>query len=402
MEEAMRSLSITTALAGALMLAAPAMAQEEPVRIGVLTDESGPYADSAGPGSILAAQMAVDDFGGKFKGRKIEIVHADTQNKPDVASNIARRWFDNEGVSAIVDLPVTPVAYAVMELARAKSKSVLVTASATSDITAKFCSPTLTHWADDTHALAAGTAKALIDQPGGKQWYFIAVDIAFGAALQRDATEVIEKAGGKVVGSTRHPVNAGDFSSLILQAQNSKAPMIGLASVGADLVNIVKQAREFNVGPEHGQNLVGLLIYINDIHALGAKVAQGLIVTSGFYWDQSEASRAFAKRFFDQRGAMPSKNQAEIYTAVSHYLRAMAKAGTDEPVAVNKAMRDMPLDYFGKPAHVRADGRVVYNLMVYRVRKPGEAREPWDYYEPIRAIPAEEAFLPINMEKCGG
>ena len=207
-----------------------------------------------------------------------------------------------------VDLPVTPVAYAVMELARTKQKSVLVTASATSDITAKFCSPTLTHWADDTHALAGGTAKALIDQPGGKTWYFIAVDIAFGAALQRDATEVIEAAGGKVVGSTRHPTNAGDFSSLVIQAQNSKAPMIGLASVGADLVNIIKQAKEFNVGPENGQNLVGLLIYINDIHALGLNVAQNLVVTTGFYWDQNDKARAFAKRFFDQRKTMPSKN----------------------------------------------------------------------------------------------
>ena len=392
-------------MAGALALAlggAPALAQEAPIKIGVLTDESGPYADSAGPGSILAAQMAVDDFGGKFKGRKIEIVHADTQNKPDVASNIARRWYDTEGVSAIVDLPVTPVAYAVMELARAKQKSVLVTASATSDITNKFCSPTLTHWADDTHALAGGTAKALIDQPGGKTWYFIAVDIAFGAALQRDATEVIEAAGGKVVGSTRHPTNAGDFSSLVIQAQNSKAPMIGLASVGADLVNIIKQAKEFNVGPENGQNLVGLLIYINDIHALGLNVAQNLVVTTGFYWDQNDKARAFAKRFFDQRKTMPSKNQAEIYTAVAHYLTAMDKAGTDEPVAVNKAMRELPVDYFGKAASVRADGRVLYDLGVYRVKKPADSKAPWDYYQLIRPIPAAEAFLPLNTEKCGG
>lgn len=391
------------ALACALSFAAPALAQDgAPIRIGVLTDETGPYADSAGPGSILAAQMAVDDFGGKFKGRKIEIVHADTQNKPDIASNIARRWFDTDGVSAIVDLPVTPVAYAVLELARAKSKSVLITASATSDITSKFCAPTMTHWADDTHALAGGTARALLDQPGGKSWYFIAVDIAFGAALQRDATEVIEAGGGKVVGSTRHPVNASDFSSLVLQAQNSKAGMIGLASVGADLVNIIKQAPEFNLGPETGQNLVGFLVYINDVHALGLKVAKGLVVTSGFYWDQNDKARAFAKRFFEQRKSMPSKNQAEVYTAVSHYLKAMDKAGSDEPVAVNKAMRELPVDYFGKPAAVRSDGRVTYDLTVYRVKKPEAAKAPWDYYEAIRPIPAAEAFLPINKEKCGG
>lgn len=388
------SLTAFVALA-ALTAAAPALAQNAPLRIGVLTDESGPYADSAGPGSILAAEMAVADFGGSMKGRKIEIVHADTQNKPDIASSIARRWFDNEGVNAIVDLPVTPIAAAVQQLAKEKNRTVMITASATSDFTSKWCSPVSTHWADDSHALAAGTAKA-ISADGPKSWYFITVDIAFGAALQRDATEVIEATGGKVLGASKHPVNAPDFSSLLLQAQASKAEKIGLASVGGDLVNEIKQAHEFKIGADGKQALIAFLVYIQDIHALGLNTAQGLNVTSGFYWDQSDSARAFAKRFFEKRKMMPSKNHAEIYTAVSHYLRAVDKADTDEAVAVNKAMRAAPVDYFGKPATVRGDGRVLYDLTLYRVKKPDESKAPWDYYAPVRAIKASEAFLPAS------
>lgn len=385
---------------GALSLAGAASAQNAaPLRIGVLTDESGPYADSSGPGSILAAEMAVADFGGAVKGRKVEIMHADTQNKPDVASSIARRWFDTEGVHAIVDLPVTPIAAAVQQLAKEKNRTVMITASATSDFTAKWCSPVSTHWADDSHALAAGTAKA-ISADGPKSWYFVTVDIAFGAALQRDATEVIEATGGKVLGVAKHPVNAPDFSSLLLQAQASGAQKVGLASVGGDLVNEIKQAHEFKIGLDGKQALIAFLVYIQDINALGLNTAQGLNVTSGFYWDQSDTSRAFAKRFFEKRKMMPSKNHAEIYTAVLHYLRAVDKAGTDEAVAVNKAMRAAPVDYFGKPATVRADGRVLYDLELYRVKKPEESKAPWDYYAPVRAIKAAEAFLPMSPA-CG-
>lgn len=394
--------------AGALALglavcAQPAAAQTAaaPLKIGVLTDETGPYADSSGPGSVLAAEMAVADFGGAVKGRKVEIVHADTLNKPDVAAGIARRWFDTEGVSAIVDLPVTPVAFAVQSLAKEKNRSVLITASATSDFTFKACSPVSTHWADDSHALAAGTAQAIM-AGGGASWYFITVDIAFGAALQRDATEVIEAKGGKVLGSSRHPVALADFASLLLQAQNSKAEKIGLASVGGDLVNVIKQAHEFGIGKDGKQSLIGFLVYIQDIHALGLSTAQNLNVTSGFYWDQNDKARAFAKRFFEKRKMMPSKNHAEIYTAVTHYLRAAETAGTDEAVAVNKAMRAAPIDYFGKPATLRADGRVLYDLTLYRVKTPAESKAPWDYYAPVRNIPAAEAFLPINTAACGG
>jgi len=395
-------ITVAMALLGWVWSHDPARAQfsGESIRIGVLTDESGPYADASGPGAILAAQMAVDDIGGKVRGHTIEIVHADTQNKPDVAASIARRWFDTQGVSAIVDLPVTPVALAVQEIARQKNKSVMITASAASEFTSKACSPVSTHWADDTHALAAGTARALSAE-GAKSWFFITVDIAFGAALQRDATQVIAASGGSVVGSVRHPVAASDFSSLLLQAQSSGAKIIGLASVGGDLVNIVKTAGEFGIGRGGNQSLAGFLVYINDIHALGLDVANGLTVTSGFYWDQSEPARNFAKRFYEKQHAMPSKDQAEVYTAVKHFLRAIETAGTDEAVAVNKTMRTMPIDYFGRNATIRSDGRVLYDLTLYRVKKSAESKYPWDYYEALRVIPSSEAFLPINHEACG-
>ena len=396
----MSRIRLAAGAALAFLAAAPALAQTAPLKIGVLTDEAGPYADSSGPGSILAAEMAVADFGGTVKGRKIEIVHGDTQNKPDVAAGVARRWFDTEGVAAVVDLPVTPVAFAVQQIAREKNRTVMITASATSDFTAKACSPVSTHWADDSHALAAGTARA-ISASGPKNWYVLTVDIAFGAALQRDATEVIEAKGGKVLGSSKHPVNASDFSSLLLQAQQSKAQEIGLASVGGDLVNEIKQAHEFGIGKDGAQSLIAFLVYIQDINALGLETAQGLNVTSGFYWDQSDKARAFAKRFFEKRKMMPSKNHAEIYTAVLHYLQAVEKAGTDEAVAVGKAMRAAPVDYFGRNATLRADGRLLYDLTLFRVKKPAESKAPWDYYARVRDIPASEAFLPMNPA-CGG
>ena len=372
-----------------------------PLKIGVLSDLSGPYADSGGPGSVLAAQMAVQDFGGTVKGRKIEIIAGDTLNKPDVAASVARRWFDAEGVAAVVDLPVTPVAFAVQTLAKQSNKTVMITASATSDFTSKACAPQSTHWADDTHALAAGTAKELLAN-GATSWQFIAVDIAFGAALVKEASDVIAAGGGTVTGTVRHPVGATDYSSLLLQAQTSKAKIIGLASVGGDLVNIVKQSKEFAIGADGSQSLVAFLVYINDIHALGLDVAQNLVVSSSFYWDQNDTARAFAKRFSETRKAMPSKNQAAIYAAVLHYLRAVDAAGTDEAVAVGKKMRELPLDYFGKPASVRSDGRVIYDLNVYRVKKKSEQQGPWDYYAPIRTIPAKDAFLPVNTAVCGG
>jgi branched-chain amino acid transport system substrate-binding protein len=394
----MMRLAASLALAGVSLIAAgvPAFAQfaHDTVKIGVLTDEAGPYADSAGPGSILAAEMAVADFGGKVKGHAVQIIHGDTANKPDVAASVARRWFDTEGVSAVVDLPVTPVAFAVQDIAIQKQKTVMITAAATTDFMTKRCNVVSTHWADDNHALAGGTAKAILASGGGKSWYFIAVDIAFGAALQKDATDVIEAGGGKVLGSARHPVGNSDFSSLLLQAQSSKATTIGLASVGGDLVNAIKQAHEFGLGKPPGPALAGFLIYIDDIHALGLEIAQGLNVASSFYWDANDASRKFGQRFFDKRKAMPSRNQAQVYAAVTHYLKAMEAAGTDDAVAVGKKMRELPAEYFGKTVAVRADGRVMTDLTLFQVKAPADSKKPWDYYAPLRPIPSAEAYLP--------
>lgn len=371
---------------------------EESLKIGVLTDLTGPYADASGPGSVTAAELALQDFGSaRVNGQKIEIISADTQNKPDVAATIARRWFDREGVSMIVDLPVTPVAAAVQTIAAQANKSVMITASAASELYTKSCSAVSTHWADDTHALASGTAARLMSA-GPASWYFISVDISFGAALQREATQVIEAKGGKVLGSVRHPTNNADFSSQLLQAQASGAQYIGVTSVGGDLVTLLKQAKEFGVGQDGKQSLVGFLVYITDIDALGLKAAQGLTVTSGFYWDESESSRAFAKRFFAKRKAMPTKDHAEIYTAVLHYLKAAAAAKSNDPLSVNKQMRQMPFDYFGKQGSVRVDGRALYDLGLYRVKAESASKGPWDYYERIATIPQAEAFNPISPE----
>lgn len=395
----MRSVLLSGVAALVLSTAAQAQFANDVVKIGVLTDEAGPYADSAGPGSTLAAEMAVADFGGTVKGHKVEIVHADTANKPDVAAGVARRWFDTEGVSAIVDLPVTPVAFAVQDLAVAKKKTVMITAAATTDITTKRCNVVSSHWADDNNALAGGTAKAIMASGAGKSWYFVTVDIAFGGALQSDATKVIEAGGGKVLGSAKFPVNNADFTSLLLTAQGSKAEDIGLAAVGNDLVTAIKQAHEFGLGKPPGPSLVGFLIYINDIHALGLETAQGLNVASSFYWDQNDEARGFAQRFFAKRQSMPSRDQAVIYVAVKHYLQAIDKAGTDDAAAVGKAMRELPIDYFGKKASLRADGRLISDLTLFRVKAPDQSKKPWDYYEPVRTIPASEAFLPM-IETC--
>ncbi len=390
---------------GVLSMAAkaPALAQQAtaPLKIGVLTDLAGPFADSGGAGSVLAANMAVKDFGGSVLGRKVEIVSGDTLNKPDVASSVARRWFENEGVSAIVDLPVTPVAFAVQTVAKQLNKTVMITAAATSDFTAKTCSIQSTHWSDDTHALAAGTARELV-AGGAKAWEFLAVDTAFGAALVKEATDVIVAGGGSVVGTVRHPVGAMDYSSLLLQVQTSKASMVGLATVGNDLINVIKQSKEFGLGADGSQSLVAFLVFITDIHALGPEKAQNLVVTSGFYWNRTDETRAFAQRFFAERKAMPTKTQAGIYAAVTHYLKSVAAAGSDDAVATGKKMRELPVTYFGKPASVRSDGRVLFDLDVFKVKTKAAITTPWDYYEKIRTIPAADAFLPVNTQVCGG
>lgn len=276
----------------------------------------------------------------------------------------------------------------------------MITAAATSDFTAKTCSPTSTHWADDTHALTAGTVRAVIEG-GGRTWFFVTVDHAFGRALQDEATKMVLASGGKVLGAVRHAIGETDYAGLLLQAQASGAQVVGLASVGSDLVNAIKQAREFGLQRKGDVTLATFLTYINDIHALGLPVTQGLTFTESFYWDQNDAARAWAKRFFADRRAMPSKNQALIYTATLHFLRAMQQAGSADPLAVNAAMKRMPVDYFGRPAAIRSDGRVLFDLTLYRVKKPEDSRGPWDYYDMVRIVPAAEAFLPVNTAACG-
>ena len=392
--------AMALALALAWLGLAPAWAADQPpLKLGILTDASGPYADSGGPGSVVAAQMAAQDFGGEVLGRRIEVILGDTLNKPDVASAVARRWFDVEGVSAILDLPVSPVAFAAQAVARDKNRTVMITAGATTAITDKFCAIGSSHWADDSYAIATAIATAET-QGGAKSWFFVTVDTALGAALQGQASKVIEAQGGKVLGAIKYPLGASDYSSALLQAQASGADRIGLAGA-SEAANEIKQGAEFGIGRNGKQALVGFLVYVTDVHALGLATAQNLKLTSGFYWDQSEQARGFAKRFFAARALMPTRNHAAIYVAVKHYLEAVKSVGSDDSAAVGKAMRAAPIDYFGHPAKMRADGRVLYDLTLYRVKTPLESKAPWDYYEKVRDIPAEKAFKPQNIEVCG-
>lgn len=376
--------------APALLLRTRARAASS-LRIGVLTDESGPYADIGGAGSVLAARLAAEEAGA---AGEVEIRHADTQNKPDTAAAIAARWYDEEGVGAIVDLPVTPVALAVLNVARERTRTVMITAAATSDITARYCTPVLTHWADDTHALTAGTAAAVL-AAGARRWFFITVDHTFGLALQRDASAVIREKGGEILGAVRHPIGATDYAPYLVQAASAKAEAIGLASVGGDLVNLLKQAAEFGLLSPAGPRFVAFLTYISDVHALGLRTVAGLTFASGFYWDQSDPARRFAERFYAERKVMPTKNHAAVYMAVRRYIEAV-RAGNGTAEAAARALRQGTFDFFGRPARIREDGRVLYDLTLYRVKSPAESRRPWDYYTALATIPADQAFLPPN------
>jgi branched-chain amino acid transport system substrate-binding protein len=386
---------LTAALAGGA-----AQAQTS-VKIGVLNDMSSLYADLAGQGSVVAARMAVEDFGAAAKGLKVEIVSADHQNKPDVGSNIARQWIDVDKVNVIVDVPTSSVALAVNEVVREKNNVFLVSGAATSDLTGPKCSPNTVHWTYDTWSLANGTGKAIV-KTGGDSWFFITADYAFGHALERDTAAVVEANGGKVLGRVRVPLNTSDFSSYLLQAQTSKAKIIGLANAGGDTINSIKQAAEFGI-VAGGQNLAGLLVFITDVHALGLQTAQGLIMTEAFYWDQNDATRAFAKRFAPQyKGNMPTMVQAGVYSAVLHYLKAVAalKSAADGKAVVAK-MKELPTDdpLFGKGS-IRADGRKIHDMYLFEVKKPAESKGPWDYYKLRATIPAAEAFRPLKDGNC--
>jgi branched-chain amino acid transport system substrate-binding protein len=393
----------TVALAAAaLLVAAPAGAQisDNVVKIGVLNDQSSLYADLSGQGSVVAARMATEDYGADKKGLKVEIVSADHQNKADVGSNIARQWLDQDKVDVIVDVPNSAVALAVNQIVKEKGKAFLVSGAASSDLTGKQCSPNTIHWTYDTWALANGTGSAIV-KTGGDTWFFLTADYAFGHALERDTEAVVIKNGGKVLGKVRHPLNTSDFSSFLLQAQASKAKIIGLANAGGDTTNAIKQAAEFGI-VKGGQSLAGLLVFITDVHALGLPTAQGLIMTEAFYWDQNEKTRAFAKRFAERnRGIHPTMIHAGVYSATLHYLKTVEALKSDDGGKVIAKMKETPTDdpLFGKGT-IRADGRKIHDMYLFEVKKPAESKGPWDYYKLRSTIPAAQAFRPLDQGEC--
>lgn len=395
-----RTALVALAVAASVFVPAAARAQisDNVVRIGVLGDMGGQFADIGGRGSVFAAELAAEDFGGKVAGAPIEIISGDHQNKADVGGATLRKWFDEGGVDAVADLPVSSVALAAQEIAREKKKTLLISGAAVSELTGKACSPYSTHWADDTYALANATGKA-VTAAGGKSWYFVTVDYSFGHAMERDAAAAVASAGGKVLGNTRHPLGAQDLSSFLLQAQASKAQVIGLANVGGDTSNAVKQAAEFGI-TSGGQKLAGFLVFLTDIKAIGLPLAKGLLVSTGFYWDQNDEARTFARRFEAKVGRMPTKQQASVYASVKHYLKAVAAAGTDDAGNANAQMRALPVDYFGHAASIRPDGRVLYDLTLYEVKSPAESKGPWDFYKPISTLPANEVFRPAAETGC--
>jgi branched-chain amino acid transport system substrate-binding protein len=393
--------SLALALA-ALFTATTAQAQSPiTVKIGVMSDMSGLYADLGGPGSVVAAKMAVDDFNPAAHGMKVDIVSADMLNKPDVGANIARQWFDVDHVDVIVDVPNSGVALAVNEVAREKNKVFLVSGAASSDLTGAKCSPDTIHWTYDTWMLANGTGTALV-KTGGDTWFFITADYAFGHALERDTTAVVVANGGKVVGSVNVPLNNADFSSFLLQAQQSKAKIIGLANAGGDTINSIKQGSEFGI-TAGGQHFAGLLVFVSDVNALGLKVAQGLTLTETWYWDMNDANRAWTKRWqAEQAGKFPTMIHAGVYSAITHYLKAVAelKSSADGKAVVAK-MKEMPTDdpLFGKGS-IRADGRKIHPAYLFEVKKPEESKYPGDYYTLRSMIPADEAFRPLKDDNC--
>jgi branched-chain amino acid transport system substrate-binding protein len=390
-------------IGSALLCAAPlvfadsaqAQVSDDVVKIGVLTDLSGPAATATGLGSVAAAQMAVDDFGGKVLGKPIALISADSQDKPDIAAGLARQWYDTGQVDLIVDVPVSAVGLAVQNVATDRKKLFITHSTGTADFHGKFCSPYTMQWVFDTHALAVGTAQAVVKR-GGDSWFFLTADYAFGHSLERDASEVITANGGKVLGSVAHPFATPDLSSFILQAQASKAKIIGIASGPPDNVNAVKLGGEFGIF-QGGQQMAGLLMLITDIHALGLKAAQGLLLTTSFYWDMDDKTREWSKRYFAKINRMPTMWQAGVYSSVIHYLKAVQAAGTDDPLKVAAKMREAPVeDFFSRNGHLRPDGLMVHDLVLVQVKKPEDSKYPWDYYQILTHIPGEQAFGPPN------
>jgi branched-chain amino acid transport system substrate-binding protein len=386
----------------ALAIIAPAAAQTagEPVKLGVLTDMTSLYSDINGQGAVIAAQMAIDDFGGTVLGKKVELISADVQNKPDVAVTIANQWYDVQHVDAILGAAASSSSIATLGVAKDKKRMFFAVDPASSDITGKLCNAYTAHWTYDTAALANGTGSAVV-KSGGKSWFFLTADYAFGYALERDVSAVVKANGGAVVGSVKVPINTLDFSSFLLKAQSSKAQVIGLANAGGDTINSIKQAAEFGI-TEGGQKLAGLLVFITDVHSIGLQLAHGLQLTEAFYWDLNDGTRAFAKRFATKwNGKMPTMIQAGYYSATLHYLEAIKKADTKDADKVMATLKAGPIDdaLFGK-GYLRADGRKIHDMHLFEVKTPAESNGPYDYYKLIRTIPGEEAFRPMDKGDC--
>jgi branched-chain amino acid transport system substrate-binding protein len=379
--------------------AATAQISDDVVKIGVLTDMSSLYADATGKGSLAAVQMAVADYGSKVKGKPVEVIAADHQNKPDVGVNIARNWYDNEKVDAIFDVPTSSVALPISALTREKNKININSGGGSSDITGVACSPNTVHWTYDTYSLSNVAGKAMVKR-GEDTWFFVTADYAFGMALERDAANIVKETGGKVLGDVRHPLNSSDFSSFLLQAQASKAKVVALANAGGDTTNALKQASEFGI-TKGGQKMIALLQEITDTHSLGIKETQGLIVTDAFYWDMNDETRAFSKRFNEKVGHMPTMIQAGLYSATMHYLKAIEAIGTDEAPKVMAQMRATPInDFFAKGGKIRIDGRMVHDMYLFEVKKPEESKGEWDLYKLLATVPGDEAFRPLDKGGC--
>jgi branched-chain amino acid transport system substrate-binding protein len=395
------SLLLTTALTFAVT--GVASAQDKTVKIGALSDQSGLYADLGGPGSTLAAQMAIEDSGLAAKGWKIDLISGDHQNKPDIGTAIARQWFDVDKVDIIVDVPNSGVALAVNNVVKEKNGVYINSGAATSDLTNAQCSPNTVHWTYDTYMLAHTTGQALV-KAGGDTWFFLTADYAFGAALERDTTAVITANGGKVVGSVKHPLNTPDFSSFLLQAQASKAKIIGLANAGGDTTNTIKQAAEFGI-VKGGQKLAALLLFLTDVKAIGLETAQGLNFTETFYWDMNDQTRAFSKRFAEKmkNNAPPTMVQAGVYAGVRHYFKALEALGGNphDGAKVVEKMKSMPTedDLFGK-GEIQPNGRTIHNAYLFEVKKPSESKGPWDFYKLVGTVPGDQAFTPLSESKC--
>ena len=399
MKTTIKKLSLSAMLLAACATPAFAQISNNVVKIGILTDLSGLYSDLSGQGSIVAAKMAIADFGGAVLGKPIELVSADSQNKADVAALKAREWIDEQNVDVLMDLVPTNVALAVMDVAQKKNKIAIVVGSASSVITNEKCTTTGIHWMYDTYSSSVGTGKALVKR-GADSWFFLTADYAFGKSLEKDVSDVVLAGGGKVLGSVKHPLNSRDFSSFLVQAQSSKAKVIGLANAGGDTVNSVKQATEFGIAAK-GQIVAPLLMFISDVHAMGLNIAQGMYLTEGFYWDYNNDSRNWSKRFFAIQKRMPTMAQAGMYSAVMHYLKSVKAAGTDETTAVLKKMRELPIsDAVIPKGTLREDGRVVHDMLLLQVKKPAESKTPWDYYNVIATVPGNEAFRPLSQSSC--